>query len=161
MVSITQTMAYETIAHLNRHVHDVHVELYPLHFKPYQYEAVRDFFQSVIDKPQFIFLLLEDEGQPIGYAWIELKQYKESAFMKSYRSVFIHQISISNGHRNKGYGSIMMEYIEHLAQKNEIGIMELDYWANNVFAAKFYEKNGFTVYRQFVYKNVATSYHSP
>jgi len=152
---ITRTKDYETIALLNEQVHQVHAELCPEHFKPYHYEAVRDFFQSIIEKPQFVFLLLEHDGKPLGYAWIEVKQYLENAFRKAYRSVFIHQLSISSGHRNNGHGTTMMDYIGQFARENGIHKIELDYWASNEHAAKFYEKNGFQVYRQFVFKDIA------
>jgi diamine N-acetyltransferase len=92
--------------------------------------------------------------QYLGYAWIEIRNYPENAFKKAYPSVYVHQISISESHRKKGYGSKLMEEIYHIAKTNHIDMIELDYWCDNHSAKEFYKKQGFTKYREFVYKEV-------
>lgn len=89
--------------------------------------------QKMVDE----FSQLEEDGQQLGYAWIEVKQYAENAFRLAYRSIFVHQLSISNGQRNKGYGTAMMEYIEQFARDHEIDKLELDYWTANVSVMRF------------------------
>ncbi|MBD8070660.1 GNAT family N-acetyltransferase [Bacillus sp. PS06] len=151
---LSQTRDVELIAKLNKHVHDVHVEQYPEYFQEYNYENILAFYQGIINKEEFLFLLLEDFSQPIGYAWVEMKNYPETAFKKEYKSVYVHQISISYNYRNKGYGSILMEEIYSVARSNGINRVELDYWTNNLIAIDFYNKNGFVTYRELVYKEL-------
>jgi ribosomal protein S18 acetylase RimI-like enzyme len=153
-MKISQTTNYEIIARLNRHVHELHTKLYPKYFKEYNFEAIKEFFKGIISHPQHLFLLLEDDEQYLGYAWIELKNYPENAFKKAYQSVYVHQISISESHRKKGYGSKLMEEIDHIAKINHIDMIELDYWCDNDIAKSFYKKQGFTKYREFVYKEI-------
>ncbi|WP_342670308.1 hypothetical protein [Bacillus solimangrovi] len=43
----------------------------------------------------FIFLLVEDDNEAVGYAWFEIRDYPENAFKKGYRSAYVHQISIN------------------------------------------------------------------
>ena len=38
--------------------------------------------------------------------------------------------------------------------ENGITTIELDYWVNNEGAKRFYEKQDYAVYREFVYKNI-------
>ncbi|OQM44244.1 GNAT family N-acetyltransferase [Anoxybacillus sp. UARK-01] len=154
-MKITQTTDYKTIAALNKHVHDLHVALYPRHFKKYDAEAMKRFFQSVIHQPHFIFLLLEENEQACGYAWLEIRTHPENIFFQSYQSIYVHQISISESVRNKGYGTQLMEYIYELAQDKGIYLIELDYWSKNEVAKNFYAKQGFQVYRELVYKELA------
>jgi ribosomal protein S18 acetylase RimI-like enzyme len=153
-MKISQTVNHEIIAILNQHVHALHAELYPEYFKEYDFETVKEFFKTVINNPDFMFLLLEDDDEYVGYAWIEIKHYPESAFKKSYKAVYVHQISIAQSHTKKGYGSKLMEKIEGIAKANKAGKIELDYWCNNTNAKEFYKKNGFIKYREFVYKEV-------
>ncbi|CAM3989994.1 hypothetical protein [Mesobacillus zeae] len=93
-MNITRTSDYALIAKLNQYVHDIHATLYPEYFKEYDYEAMKSFFKGIVGNKDFTFLLLEEE-EPLGYAWIEVRNYPESAFRKPYRSVYVHQISIS------------------------------------------------------------------
>ncbi|WP_342670309.1 hypothetical protein [Bacillus solimangrovi] len=47
-----------------------------------------------------------------------------------------------------------MDYIYLFAKKNEIDLIELDYWLENKVAKQFYEKHNFVVYREFAYKQL-------
>jgi diamine N-acetyltransferase len=153
-MKITQTTDYEIIAKLNKSVHDLHSKLYPKYFKQYDYEAIKKFFKSIIHNDSFIFLLVEDNGEALGYAWIEIRKYPENAFKKSYKSVYVHQISIAETQRKKGYGSKLMEEIYEIAKNKGIDLVELDYWFENNIAKDFYQKHGFKKYREFVYKEL-------
>ncbi len=151
---IYQTKDYILLAELCKYVHDVHYSLYPDYFKPYKKEDMIQFFQSIVEDEHFYFYIIEDENNPIGYVFFEHKHYKENVFRKAYQSMYIHQISISKAARNKGYGRKLMDKIISLANEKQISKIELDYWANNELAKSFYEKLGFTVYREFVYKEI-------
>jgi ribosomal protein S18 acetylase RimI-like enzyme len=151
---IIQTKDYETIARLNEDIHNVHVNLYPEYFKAYNYEAIKAFFKRIIHKANFTFLLIESRQQYMGYAWIELKEYSENEFMRSYKSLFVHQFSIIEEERNKGFGGKLMDKITEIAATNHIRKIELDYWFNNDIAKDFYNKNGYKKYREFVYKEL-------
>lgn len=151
-MNITQTFNHEIIARLNKHVHDLHVKLYPQYFKEYKFETMKNFFQSIMNNNHFVFLLLEDDNESIGYAWIEMKDYLENPFRNPYKSIYVHHISIIDTKRKKGYGTILMDRVYDIAKENEIELIELDYWSENTMAKDFYEKHGFSKYREFVYK---------
>ncbi|KZZ83868.1 GNAT family N-acetyltransferase [Bacillus sp. SJS] len=153
-MNITRTKDFELVAKLNRYVHDVHTALYPEYFKAYDYSEIRSFFQRIIETEEFIFLVLEEVGQPLGYAWIEIRNYPENAFKKAYRSVYVHQISIADHMRNQGYGSRLMEEVAEVAKSKGITKVELDYWFDNEAAKIFYRKNNFVKYREFVYMDL-------
>ena len=144
-MKIKRTKDYALIATLNRHAHDVHVEQYPDHFKPYNYDEIMPFYKNIIDKEEYIFLLIQDEHEPVGYAWIELKNYAENPFKLARKFVYVHQISVSSHARSKGYGSMLMAEIEAIAKENGITTIELDYWVNNEGARRFYEKQQYNV----------------
>lgn len=78
-MEINQTKDFDLIAKLNKPVHDLHYSLYPSYFNEYNYKAIKEEFKKLIEKKQFVFLLVEDNQQAVGYAWIEMKEYPESA----------------------------------------------------------------------------------
>jgi ribosomal protein S18 acetylase RimI-like enzyme len=154
VMNITRSTDFELIARLNKPIHELHASLYPQYFTEYNFEAIRDSFEKLVQTDSFIFLLLEDANEPLGYAWMELRNYPQNAFKKARRALFVHQISIANEQKRKGYGTALMNYIYDLAREQSIETVELDYWANNEIAKKFYSKQGFTGYREFVYRSV-------
>jgi ribosomal protein S18 acetylase RimI-like enzyme len=151
---ISRTANYELIAKLNKPVHDLHFSLYPKYFNEYYYEEIKDAFKKLMTNEKFIFLLLEDDDVEIGYCWIELRDYPANAFKKGYKSLYVHQLSIVEANRNKGYGSKLMDYITQLAQEASMEMIELDYWVENTSAKEFYKKHKFNIYREFVYKQI-------
>jgi ribosomal protein S18 acetylase RimI-like enzyme len=91
---------------------------------------------------------------PIGYAWIEIKNYPESAFKNEYKSVNVHQLSIVEGQTHKGYGKKLMNEVYDIAKKNDIDLIELDYWFENMAAKEFYKKQNFKKYREFAFRQL-------
>jgi ribosomal protein S18 acetylase RimI-like enzyme len=154
IVQVFRTIDFELVAKLNKPVHDLHHQLYPTYFKKYDYESMKEFFKSVIGNPNFIFLVIEDEHQHLGYVWIEMRTYQETAFRQQYQSIYVHQISITQTNRKQGYGTKLMEEVYKIGRENSIDLFELDYWSNNPNARKFYQKHGFEMYREFVFKNI-------
>jgi diamine N-acetyltransferase len=84
----------------------------------------------------------------------EIRHNPENAFKKAYKFMYVHQISISESSRNTGFGTMLMEKIYGIARLNEVKQIELDYWCFNHIAKSFYQKQGFTIYRELVYKNL-------
>ncbi|KWW22334.1 GNAT family acetyltransferase [Peribacillus simplex] len=153
-MKISQTKDFQLVAKLNEYVHGLHSNLYPAHFKEYNHENVKAGFKSLFQNERFIFLLVEDDGEAVGYAWIETREYPENPFKKAYKSVYVHQISIVDTKRNKGYGSSLMKRIEEIAIEKGIDVLELDYWSGNSVAKQFYQNQDFTKYREFVHKQL-------
>lgn len=151
---ISQTQDAILIAKLNKPVHDLHHSLYPAYFREYNAEEIIETFKQLIKKKNNCFFVLEDDEEAVGYAWIEKVFYPETAFKKAYTSIYIHQLSINESKRQKGYGTKLMDYIYGLAKKDKIYAVELDYWIDNITANDFYKKHGFKPYREFVYKQL-------
>ena len=153
-MKISQSLNSEEIAMLNKEVHEIHVSLYPEYFKEYDFEEVNEFFKKIVSTPNYYFYIVTDEGQSLGYAWLEIREYPENVFMKSYRSVYIHQLGIMKVHPNNGIGRLLMNFINNFAKENGINKIQLDYWSDNESASQFYIKNGFKSYRNYMYKEV-------
>ncbi|MFB5192156.1 GNAT family N-acetyltransferase [Alicyclobacillus fastidiosus] len=153
-MKITRTTDFELIAQLNQPIHELHVALYPQYFTEYTFEAIRDAFQELVQNESFVFLLLEDDQEALGYAWIEMKMYPQTAFTKQRTTAFVHQLCVVGHQRRRGYGTAFMNHIYELARTEGMDSVELDYWVENEVARNFYSKEGFLGYREFVHKKV-------
>ena len=153
-MNISQTKDFELLARLNHHVQDLHAKRNPEYFKPYQHREVRDTFRYLVRQNEFVFLLLEDHDEPIGYAWLELRTYPENPFMKSYRSVYVHQIGLTEDQKKKGYGTALMEEVYNVAKEHGIELVELEYWSGNKEAQQFYRKLNFERSREVMMRKV-------
>lgn len=153
-MSISRTKDFELVANLNKYVQDVHTNLFPEIFKEYHELEVRNFFKEMMNKPNMDFLLIKDNEEPVGYIWIEFKDYPENIFKKPYKSVYVHQLSVSEKHINKGYGFRLIDEISTIAKTKGINKIELDYWVDNKDAKDFYKKRDFVIYREVAYKNI-------
>lgn len=152
---IKQTEDFKIVAKLNKTVHELHYELYPYIFNPYDYEAACAYIEQAMKKPENIFLLVEDEeNEPQGFLWFEVINGEESPFKKAHQSLYIHQLSVESGNQGKGYGTALMNAVYDEAVTRRIEWVELDYWIKNVGAARFYDKHGFKAYREFVHKKI-------
>jgi len=65
------------------------------------------------------FYILLDRGRALGYIWLEIKQYQESAFKKSTQSVYVHQLSIIKEAQRNGLGTLLMDKVCKLRLNTE------------------------------------------
>ncbi|MCZ0703867.1 ribosomal protein S18 acetylase RimI-like enzyme [Natronobacillus azotifigens] len=153
-IKVKQTNDYELIAKLNKPVHDLHCALYPERFNTYNFEEMQVLFKELMYNDAFIFLVIYDQEEAVGYAWIEIRNYPENPLIKGYHSIYVHQLSVVAWKRKQGYGTELLRYIEELAKERNIDVVELDYWVDNLVARHFYQKHHFTKKREFVYKKI-------
>jgi Acetyltransferase (GNAT) family. len=85
---------------------------------------------------------------------IELCRQPESSLRCRHDSIYIHQFCIVEGKQKKGYGTYFMEEIERFAKSLGFEWLELDYWAKNEGAEKFYDQFGFEPVRTYVRKRL-------
>jgi diamine N-acetyltransferase len=155
-MKIYETKDAHLIARLNKPVHDLHVTRAPEVFKPYDETAMTAFFEEIVQIENHLFYVVENEvGHSAGYIWVELKQSKETPFKYASSTLFVHQLSVNENERGKGYGRALLKHAEHIAKSHQISSIQLDYWEFNVEANNFYKKQGFEPTRQHVIKHLS------
>ncbi|MBD1373602.1 GNAT family N-acetyltransferase [Hazenella sp. IB182357] len=153
-MKIYQTEDVALIAKLNEHVHRLHEIWYPSLFKSYNFTEIKREFEKIIKRPQFCFFMIEDKQVPLGYAWIEKREYVTSAFRQFTKSIYIHQLCVIPEARGQGFGKALMFEIERLAMREGYAQLELDYWVKNQAASDFYSSIGYRVQRQQIVKEM-------
>jgi ribosomal protein S18 acetylase RimI-like enzyme len=141
----------EILAALNEDVQNLHHAAVPGIFKPFNKKATLALFRQIIRKRNFKFLLEFLGGEPRGYALIEIKKHKNTAFVRAYSAVYIHHIAVGKKHHNAGVGKSLIEEIKSTAARSKIKRIELDVWDFNGSAKKFFGGRGFHVYNEKMY----------
>ncbi len=84
----------------------------------------------------FIVMADADDVGPVGYAWLALKGPEVSC-------AWIHDISIDEEHRGKGYGRALLNGLEQVAREHDLESIALNVFAGNDYARQLYERAGY------------------
>lgn len=150
MVRVESEATAATLASLNRHVHDWHVKAYPKVSKDIDDVGMEHYFESSLRKPGYYHYVACVEGQAIGFVQAEVRVTGETSFRRPQTVVFVHIIVVRPDYRGRGVGRMLMEKVFDLAAQNGISRVELDHWAGNESASRFFSQSGFKAYRQFM-----------
>ncbi|HLP55616.1 MAG TPA: GNAT family N-acetyltransferase [Fluviicola sp.] len=154
MITLQPTTDHRLIARLNEEVQQLHVNLHPEVFKPYDPTAVESALESMMAKPNshaFVAMLGEI---PAGFMLMFVKRIPENAFIYARETLYIDQIGVLNEYRKTGVGKLLMEQAEKLAQELGIKRIELDHWTANSVAAKYFRSKGYALYREQLFKEM-------
>ncbi|SFH52152.1 phosphinothricin acetyltransferase [Tindallia magadiensis] len=91
-------------------------------------------------KPRYCVIILEYDGEILGWASLNPFHYRTA-----YDGVADFSIYISENHRGKGLGKILMKHLENLARENNFYKLVLFTPNHNESAKKLYINRGFRV----------------
>lgn len=154
MITLQPTDDYRLIAELNDEVQELHARLFPQVFKPYDEASVEHALKKMINNLNCYAFVAFQDGTPIGYMVLLIKEQPENAFMFARESLYIDQIGVLSAYQKTGVGSLMMEQAERLAKELDLTRVELDHWTANITAAAFFRKRGYALYREQLFKEV-------
>ncbi len=150
-MKLIRTQDAELIARLNEPVQNLHHDLYPDLFKPYDFKAVHVYFINVIHKAHHHFVVCMQGETPLGYIWYEEIKREETAFSSARNYIYIHQVSVEESQRGKGVGRALFNDVRAFAKRRDIRKIGLDYWVKNRSAKHIYEKLGFVLEKEVAY----------
>ena len=78
-----------------------------------------------------------------GYAIVQERIREEHQFRYASRSLVVDQMGVSNAHRRRGIGTLLMERVRAEAAKRGAQRVELNVYSDNDDARRFYEAQGF------------------
>ncbi|MDG5472378.1 GNAT family N-acetyltransferase [Jeotgalibacillus sp. ET6] len=153
-MKIIQTFDKLLVARLNETVQTLHAEKLPEVFNEYRFEEVALELESILSKGMHEIYVVEEDQEPIGYVWFEIRRSEGNAFKKPSSSLYVHQLAVVHTKRGAGYGKGLMEKVVERARAHGIHAIELDYWCVNEGAKRFYENLGFSIQREVVRKMI-------
>lgn len=110
-----------------------------------------EFLENTISNENSDILICEDEGKIVGFILLQAKQRPDFSFIVPGKHCYIMDLIITENHRNKGFGTALMNSAKDWAKEQKCNIISLDVLANNMRAIKLYEKLGFIPKAQEMY----------
>lgn len=120
---------------------DARPDLFKAGTKKYTDEELKEILAD--DKtPVFV---AEKDGSVLGYAFCVHRQYINNNNMTDIKTLYIDDLCVDETARGAHIGKTLYEYVIDYAKKQGYYNVTLNVWADNVNAAKFYEKIGLKV----------------
>lgn len=98
-------------------------------------------------------IVAEINNLVVGTIKYLIKEKLENSYTNYRKVLFIDALVVDVNHRKNGIGKILMQEMEKLAKDNNCSSIELNVWAFNDEAIKFYEKFGMSVKTMILEKN--------
>ena len=103
-----------------------------------------------LNTPGSEFYFIKQEQLPIGYLKINFAQAQTE--LKDPSSMEIERIYVLQDHHGKNIGQLLFDKALQRALEENISYVWLGVWEKNKRAVNFYQKNGFVVFDQHIFK---------
>ena len=110
-----------------------------------------EFLEKTISSDDSDILVYENDGIVVGFILLQAKERPDFDFMRPGKYCYIMDIIVTEAHRNKGFGTALMNSANDWAKEQNCNFVNLDVLVNNHGAIKLYEKLGFTPKAQEMY----------
>ena len=135
-VSVIAEIAYQT--------GKKHEEILPNYFRKSNAEGQRGYLQEAIESQYSEVFKAAVDGKIVGYLVLYIWDQDEKYFV--YPEIgYIGSIGVDEKYRCQGIGTQLMHFAENWCKEHNIGEIELDVFAFNDGAARFYERLGYGV----------------
>ena len=148
MVRFAEVSDLPVICEIRRQVHAVHADGRPDIFKmPKQPEVFDRMLYDSFSLENYLLFVCEDASTITGYALIRLVTSKDRCMIQDRYYYFIEEFGIEEQRRHQGFGKELMNAVIEHARSNHATSVNLDVWAFNENAERFYRSFGMTTQR--------------
>jgi len=154
MLTFQETVDAKLLAELNGPIQDLHAQLHPEIFKPYDQAGIQEFYAYLVQEDSFRFFTAHQSNSIVGYFVVETREYPESPFIHGYRALYVHQIFVMESARKQGIGAKIVDKIKALSREENCSRLELDVWLKNSGSTTFFEKSGFEAQKQILSQTI-------
>lgn len=111
----------------------------------------KEFLEKTISDDDSDILVYENDGTVVGFILLQAKVRPDFDFMLPGKYCYIMDVIVTEAHRNKGFGTALMNSAKDWAKEQNCSFINLDVLVNNPEAIKLYEKLGFIPKAQEMY----------
>ncbi len=140
----------EQVNVLRREVNDLHALGEPDIFRYGFNRELQEHLFTYLDAADKAVLVAETEDGIVGFACLEFVDRPETAYSHARRYLHVGEFGVGEGHRRQGIGRALFAAIRDAARERGLTRIELDVWAFNESAVRFYESIGFHTYRSYM-----------
>lgn len=105
----------------------------------------RALYEEWLRDPDAFALIAEEQGEPVGYAMVELRGPEET-WATGERVAGLETLAVLPGHRGKGIGSALVVRMHEELRRLGVGHFVVSVIASNADAVRFYERLGLTTF---------------
>ena len=110
-----------------------------------------DFLEKTISSDDSDIIVYENDGTVVGFILLQAKLRPDFDFMIPGKYCYIMDVIVTKDHRNKGFGTALMNSAKDWAKERNCSFINLDALVNNPGAIKLYERLGFIAKAQEMY----------
>ncbi len=136
-----------TITELLGQIARLHIEARPEIFLEREGKYSEEEQKALLTDPIRPVYVAVEEGRVLGYAFCVYKEIRNHHTLKDRKCLYIDDLCVDEACRGKGVGSALYAYVRQLAKERGCDNVELNVWAFNTSAIRFYEKCGMKVQR--------------
>lgn len=153
-IEIVSTKDASLLARLNHDVQEIHHDIEPEIFKPFNLEDIETFFQKVLVNSSVEAYIATVDDTPAGYILIVENTTVENPFKYSCTTLHIDQICVESNYKGKGIGKALVDHAKQYAIEKQIKRIEMDYWTQNHNSGEFFRSQGFENYNERLFIDV-------
>lgn len=144
----------EAVNRLRRSVSELHAQGRPDIFRAgFCEELQRHAYDAFASKEADVIVAVID-GTVCGFALVQYIDRPASPYRCACRFYHIEELGVDTAYRRRGAATAIMEFCRREAEKKGFARLELDVWAFNEDAMKFYEAIGYRPYRFYMEKTI-------
>lgn len=117
----------------------------------------KEYFENILKNENNINLVYEENNIIKGLLLAEKKEDNKISIARERKIYFINDIVIDKKYRWQGIGKKLYNYLLELSKKEGLDAVELNVWAFNISAIKFYSSLGMSVKNMKLEKILSTS----
>lgn len=145
-IRIAEDKDVDRIQELLLQVNNVHAEGRPdIFIKDCRKYTDKEVIDQLHDKTKVIFVYVDDNDKVLGYAFCQIKEYKNINNIHPHKSLYVDDLCVDEKHRRNHIGQSLLKHVEEYAVKNGFVSIELNVWECNSSAKAFYERMGMKV----------------
>lgn len=110
-----------------------------------------EFLEKTISDDESNILVYENDGTVVGFILLQAKKRPDFDFMIPGKFCYIMDVIVTETHRNKGFGTALMNSAKDWAKEQNCSFINLDVLTTNTNAISLYEKLGFIPKAQEMY----------
>ncbi len=110
-----------------------------------------EFLEKTISDDVSDILIYENDGTVVGFILLQAKERPDFDFMLPGKYCYIMDVIVTEAHRNKGFGTALMNSAKDWAKEQNCSFINLDVLTTNTNAISLYEKLGFIPKAQEMY----------
>lgn len=153
-IEIVSTKDANLLARLNHDVQEIHHDIEPEIFKPFNLDDIETFFQKVLVNSSVEAYIAMVDDVPAGYILLVENTTVENPFKYSCTTLHIDQICVESSYKGKGIGKALVDHAKRYAMEKQIKRIEMNYWTQNHNSGEFFRSQGFKNFNERLFINV-------